>query len=92
MQKIVEIIILYVFFPAITSKYVYRLSEKPSFISFEFLGLRDPHFQETGYFLCLLELWNLLFIKFGNLLISAVIGNKSYKISYKTAVLNREQR
>ena len=50
MQKIVEIIILYVFFPAITSKYVYRLSEKPSFISFEFLGLRDPHFQETGYF------------------------------------------
>ena len=30
---------------------------------FDFLGHQDPHFQEIGYFLGLLELWGLLFIK-----------------------------
>ena len=66
MQNVVEIIILVVFFPNITSKYVYQLSEKTLFLSvFDFLGLGDPHFQEIRYFLCTLELWGLLLIKFG---------------------------
>ena len=59
----VEIIILFVFSPTITSKYVYQLSEETLFLSvFDFSGLEDPHFQEIRYFLCLLELWGLLFI------------------------------
>ena len=54
MQSIVEIIILFVFFPTITSKYFYQLSEKTLFLSvLTFLGLRDLHFQEIRYFLCL---------------------------------------
>ena len=58
MQNVVEIIILFVLFSAITSKYVYRLSEKTLFSSvLGFLGLRDRHFQKVCYFfLCLLEL------------------------------------
>ena len=51
-QNAVEIIILFVFFPAIASKYVYHLSENTLFSSvFYFLGLRDPHFPEIRYFL-----------------------------------------
>ena len=59
-HNVVEIIILFAFFPTITSKYVYQLSEKTLF-----LGLEDPHFQEIRYFLCLLELWGLPFTEFG---------------------------
>ena len=76
----VEIIILLVFVSTITSKYVYQLSEKTLFLSvFDFLGLRDPQFQEIRYF-CLLEPWGLLFIKFGksSYLISASITKKSF--------------
>ena len=50
-QTVVEIMILFVFFPAITSKYIYQLSEETLFLSvFDFLGLREPHFQEIKYF------------------------------------------
>ena len=69
----VEIIVLFVFFTTITSKYVYQLSEKTLFLSvFDFLGLRQS--LETLIFKILdtfvfvqrfLELWDLLFIKFG---------------------------
>ena len=46
-------IILFVFFPSRTSKYVYQLSVKTLFLSvFDFLGLRDPYFQEIRYFFC----------------------------------------
>ena len=47
-QNVGEIIILFVFFPTIASKYVYQLSENTLFSSvfFYFLGLRDPHFPE----------------------------------------------
>ena len=49
--NVAEIIILFVFFPTITSKYVYQLSEKTFLLSvFDFSGLRDPHFQEIRYF------------------------------------------
>ena len=58
MQNVVEIIILIVFFPTIISKYIDQLSGKTLFLSvFDLLRLRDPHFQEISYFLCLLELW-----------------------------------
>ena len=51
MQSVVEVIVLFFLFPTITSKYVYQLSEKIPFLSvFEFLGLRDPHFQELRCF------------------------------------------
>ena len=65
MQNLVEIIILFVFFPTITSKYVDQLSEKILFSSvFDFLSLRNSHFQEIGHFFVrLLELTGLL--KFG---------------------------
>ena len=50
-QKVVEITIFFVFFPTITPKYVYQQSEKTLFESpFDFLGRRDPHFQEIRYF------------------------------------------
>ena len=48
-QNVVEIIILFVFSPIITSEYVYQISDirKTLFLSvFGFLGLRDPHFQD----------------------------------------------
>ena len=49
-QNIVEIISLFAFFRTITSKYIYRLSEKTLYLSvFDFLSLRDPHFQEIKY-------------------------------------------
>ena len=66
-QNVVEVINLFVlFFPNITSKYVYQLSAKTLFLSvFGFLGLKDPHFQKIRYFLCLLELRIFLVIKFG---------------------------
>ena len=51
MQNVVKIIILFVFFPTITSNYVYQLSEKTLFLSvFDFLNLRDPHFEEITCF------------------------------------------
>ena len=64
-QNVVEIIILFVLSRAITSKYVYHLSEKILFLSvFDFSGLRDPHFQEKlDIFLCLLELCGFLIWK-----------------------------
>ena len=67
-QNVVEsiILILFVFFPTIISKYVYQLSEKTLILLvFDFLGLKDPHLKKIIYFLCLLEPWGLLFIKFG---------------------------
>ena len=51
-QNAVEIIILVVFFPTITSKYLYHLSKKTSFISFDIIGLRDPHFHEIDFCIC----------------------------------------
>ena len=66
MQNVVEIIVLFVFLPTITSKYVYQLSEKTSFLScFDIFGLIDLHFQgfRCFYILCLLELWGLQVIK-----------------------------
>ena len=49
-QNSVEIIILFVFFPAIASKYVYQLSKNTLFSSvFYFLGLRGPHFPEIRF-------------------------------------------
>ena len=76
MQNVIKIIILLVFFPTITSKYVYQLSGKTLFfISFDFLGFRNPHFQEIRYFLCLLELGVFSLSNFENVLISAVIAN-----------------
>ena len=51
-QNAIEIIILFVFFPAIASKYVYQLFENTLFHQFfYFLGLRDPHFPEIRYYL-----------------------------------------
>ena len=45
------VIVLEPFFPTITSKYIYQLSEKTLILSvFDFLGLRDPHFQEIRFF------------------------------------------
>ena len=65
MQNVVGVIILS-FFPTLITKYIYQLSEKTLFLSvFDFLGLRDLHFQEIRYFLCLSDLWGLLVIKFG---------------------------
>ena len=51
-QNVAEIIILFVlFFPNITSKYVYQPSEKTLFLSvFYCFGVRDPHFQEIRFF------------------------------------------
>ena len=50
MKIAVNIIILFVFFPTMTSKYVYQLSEKTFFLSvFDLLGLIDSHFQEVRY-------------------------------------------
>ena len=53
-QNVVEIIILFVFFAAIASKYVYQLLEKTLFSSvfFYLLGLRDPHFPEIRFSVC----------------------------------------
>ena len=52
MQNVVEIIILFVFFPTIASEYVYQVLEKTLFSSvFYFFGLRDPHFPESRYVL-----------------------------------------
>ena len=47
---------MFVFFPTITSKYVYQLLEKTLFLSvFDILGLRNPHFQEIVY-LCVFKI------------------------------------
>ena len=66
-QNVVEIIILFVFFPTITSKYLHQLSEKTLFylsaLTFQAFN-RDPHFQKNEIFLCFLEPWGLLLIKF----------------------------
>ena len=52
-QDVVEIVILFVFFPATVSKYVYQLLEKTLFSSvFYFLCLGDPHFPEIRFFVC----------------------------------------
>ena len=66
MQNVVEIIILFVLFPTLSSKYVWQLSEKTSFyqLLYQLMCLGGRHFQEIR-FLRLLELWGLLFIKFG---------------------------
>ena len=49
-QNVVQIIILFVFFSAIASKYVCQVLEKTLFSSvFYFLGLRDPHFQKLDF-------------------------------------------
>ena len=78
-QNVVEIIILFVFFPTITSKYVQKLSVKILFLSvFDFLGLRGPHFKKLDIFMCSLELWGFLIIKLENLPISTAIANESY--------------
>ena len=51
-QNVVEIVILFVFFLTIASKYNDQLSENTIFSSvFYFLGLRDPPFQKIRYFL-----------------------------------------
>ena len=63
----VTVIILFVFFP------YHNLRIRLSVIRKD---LRDPHFQE--FFLCFLELWAFLVIKFGKLLICVAIANKSY--------------
>ena len=54
-QNIVKIIILFLFFPTLSSKYVYQLSEKIFLSVLDFLGLRNPHFQELKWFSCLLD-------------------------------------
>ena len=50
-QNAAEIIVLFVFFPTLTSKYVYQLLEKTLFLSvFDFLGLRSPLFKKLDIF------------------------------------------
>ena len=57
-QNVTEFII--VFITTITSKYVYQLSEKTPF----YQTLETLILKKLANFLCLLELWGLLFIKF----------------------------
>ena len=50
-QNLIEIIILFVFFPHNNPKYVYQLSEKTLFLSvFDFLGLRDLNLKNIDIF------------------------------------------
>ena len=71
MKNLVEIIILFVFFPTInpTKNTFISYQKSVSFLSvFDFLGLTDPHFQELDFFcvcqnygvISLLNLKNLL--------------------------------
>ena len=64
-QNVVEIIILFLLFSYhnLKIKYVHQLSGKTVLSVFDLLGLRDLIFKKLD-FLCLLELWGLLFIKF----------------------------
>ena len=51
MKNVVEIIILFVFFPTITPEFVYQLPGKTLSLSvFGLLCFRDPHFQEIRMF------------------------------------------
>ena len=60
-QNIVEIIILLVLFSYRYLKVRLSVIRNDIFLSvFDFLGLREPHFEEIRYFLCLLEPWGLL--------------------------------
>ena len=50
-QNVADIIILFVFFSNHNLKIRLSVIRKDLFLSvFDFLGLRDPHFQETKYF------------------------------------------
>ena len=61
MQNIVETIILLVLFFYYYLKVRLSVIRKDIFLSvFDFLGLREPHFEEIRYFLCLLEPSGLL--------------------------------
>ena len=65
-QNVNDIIILLVFFPTMTYKYIYHLSERPSFFQdLSFQALETHIFEKLNIFLCLLDLWGFLVIKFG---------------------------
>ena len=49
-ENVVEFIILFVFFPTMTLKYICQLSETLFLSVFDFLSLSDPHFQEIRCF------------------------------------------
>ena len=77
------------FFLAITSKnIVYQLSEKTLFLSvFDYLGLRDPHFQEISYFVFVRTVGVFSLLNLENLLIStSIVNNRTCN-----AALTREQ-
>ena len=68
MQNVVEIIFLYVvFFSYNNLKIGLSVVRKdpPVFNGFDYLGLRDLHFQDTGYFPVFVRTGGLLFIQFG---------------------------